>query len=200
MKLLPIERRVGGSNVHPETIVTEIVAYAQVDDNHHNHLRQFRWTQGNGGYPRRRAAGKKIVFLHQEVMQLAGIPAGRQTDHIDGDVLNNQTSNLRPASHRENGANRKLGKDSKTGYKGVSFDSRRGKYQVMLRVHGVMRFFRVLPSSLHSRPRLRRQGQRALRRIRSDQPITGFTASDRRLSPTNPDEARVEQWTTTALP
>lgn len=46
-------------------------------------------------------------------------PRGR-LDHRDGDFTNNRMVNLRRASHSQNMANRKLNKNSTTGFKGVT--------------------------------------------------------------------------------
>ena len=57
-------------------------------------------------------------------------------DHRDGNTLNNQRDNLRIATRTQNNANAKTPKDNRSGYKGVSFDKARGKYQAQCRVNG----------------------------------------------------------------
>jgi hypothetical protein len=57
-------------------------------------------------------------------------------DHIDGDILNNHAENLRWATHSENGMNRIKLKDNTSGFKGVSFNKRRGKWQAQIRKDG----------------------------------------------------------------
>lgn len=49
-----------------------------------------------------------------------GEPVPYEIDHIDTNKLNNQISNLRPATRSQTLANIGLRKDSKTGFKGVS--------------------------------------------------------------------------------
>jgi hypothetical protein len=58
-----------------------------------------------------------------------------QVDHIDRDTLNNKWENLRPASPRQNGANRKRGRNNTTGFKGVS-KMKSGRYRVMFTFPG----------------------------------------------------------------
>ena len=50
-------------------------------------------------------------------------------DHIDGNVKNNNVSNLRWATHSENGINKKMNPKNKTGYTGVKFDKRYNNYR-----------------------------------------------------------------------
>lgn len=53
-------------------------------------------------------------------------------DHIDGDRLNNETDNLRPATRIQNSRNRKLGRDNKSGIKGVSWKKPINKWVAQL--------------------------------------------------------------------
>ena len=60
----------------------------------------------------------RVVFL----MHKGYLPA--VLDHIDGDRANNRLDNLRPASLSQNQHNRKLNKNNKSGFKGVSYNSK----------------------------------------------------------------------------
>ena len=51
-------------------------------------------------------------------------------DHIDGNPLNNQLSNLRPANKSQNGFNRKMNSNSTSGHKGVSWDKQSRKWKI----------------------------------------------------------------------
>lgn len=64
------------------------------------------------------------------------ITGWQQTDHRDGDGLNNLRSNLREATQSQNLMNTRLRKDSQTGYKGVSWDKERRLYQARIFVAG----------------------------------------------------------------
>lgn len=62
-------------------------------------------------------------------------------DHIDGDASNNKWANLRHASHAQNMANQKKRKDNTSGYKGVTFDKRSGKWLAQIqceRKHSIL--------------------------------------------------------------
>jgi len=66
----------------------------------------------------RKGAGKtKTIYLHRFINNT---PEGLLTDHIDGDPLNNRKSNLRSVTAQENQHNRRVNKNSTSGYRGVS--------------------------------------------------------------------------------
>lgn len=69
--------------------------------------------------------------LHTFIMNT---PKGMEVDHINGNGLDNRTSNLRLCTHAQNQANRLKNKNKK-GFKGVYFDKRTSlnPYQAILR-------------------------------------------------------------------
>ena len=48
-----------------------------------------------------------------------GNPKGMDIDHIDGNSLNNRKENLRICTRSQNCSNKKVRRDSRSGYKGV---------------------------------------------------------------------------------
>jgi hypothetical protein len=81
------------------------------------------------------SSGKmKKMKMHRFVMDALKI---EEIDHRDGDGLNNQRCNLRICSRLDNAKNRKLDKDSMSGYKGVSWNKRLCKWQVSLRSNNI---------------------------------------------------------------
>jgi hypothetical protein len=62
-------------------------------------------------------------------------PEGFQCDHIDGNTLNNQKSNLRNVTCQQNGCNKSKCKNLFSKYKGVSRVKRDKKWQAYITVH-----------------------------------------------------------------
>jgi hypothetical protein len=93
-----------------------------VDDDDVALVAGFRWHYGCRGYAvrvtRDQDGRKKWVFLHRVLIDP---PPGLTVDHIDGDRLNNRRANLRVATHSQQRANTKVGKNSKSGFKGVTW-------------------------------------------------------------------------------
>lgn len=61
-------------------------------------------------------------------------PQGLMTDHIDGDTLNNQCSNLRTATVSENLRNRGKFSNNTSGFKGVSWRKSNKKWRAQIQV------------------------------------------------------------------
>lgn len=55
-------------------------------------------------------------------------------DHKNGDCLDNRKENLRIASRQENGRNRLINKNNKTGFRGVSLHVKTGKYWARINI------------------------------------------------------------------
>ncbi len=96
-----------------------------VDDEDYDFLSQFKWyadTYRRGQYAKRNiwnseTKKSKTQLMHRIIM---APNSTEQVDHIDGNGLNNQKSNLRLCSNSQNLRNRKEQKNNTTGYKGVS--------------------------------------------------------------------------------
>lgn len=105
-------------------IVLTSGATVKVDDEDFEFLNDFKWGQlgsksGKLTYACRgvRVNGKySKILMHRELM---GNPEGKMIDHINGDKLDNQKSNLRIVDRAKNLQNSKLRSDSKGKYKGV---------------------------------------------------------------------------------
>lgn len=69
----------------------------------------------------RRNGKWSTVWLHRLI---AGTPDGFETDHINGDGLDNRRENLRVVTHRQNALNSVKKKDAASRFKGVYYVAR----------------------------------------------------------------------------
>lgn len=120
---------------------------ALVDDGDFEYLNQWKWCaakkpqKGNDLFYAVRSyrcldgkCRQKQVKMHQELC--GPLPHGIMPDHIDGDGLNNQRSNLRVVTRRQNGQNRHQLKSSR--YPGVSLHKLTRKWAAYIVVNGGM--------------------------------------------------------------
>jgi hypothetical protein len=96
---------------------------ALVDDEDFERVIQFKWhaiwdgfNWYAGSYLGSRGQMKKVTRMHQLI-----IPGHARLDHRDGNGLDNQKSNLRPATNAQNTSNRRKHSGSNNTYKGVCF-------------------------------------------------------------------------------
>jgi hypothetical protein len=68
-----------------------------------------------------------------------------KTDHIDHDGLNNQRSNLRPATTAQNNHNQRPQRNTSSRFKGVTWHKRIGKWQAAIKVADKNRHLGVFP-------------------------------------------------------
>lgn len=114
--------------------------YALVDNRDYFLLSKFKWreiqvTKNNNIYAVRTDSKlKRVIYMHRQI--LGEIPKGKMTDHIDGDGLNNQRSNLRFATHSENMRNRKMALNNKSGFLGVSWNTTAKQWYATAKLNG----------------------------------------------------------------
>lgn len=83
--------------------------------------------------PRNKA--NRRIYMHKQILK---IKKGFETDHKDGNSLNNCKSNLRVATRSQNAANRGKQANNKSGFKGVILlkdQKRNKKYLSLIRVN-----------------------------------------------------------------
>ena len=108
---------------------------ALVDDDDYEYLSQWLWRFDRSGYAIRSfyvEGKKKRLYMHRFLMSPA---PGQVVDHIDGDGLNNQKSNLRCTSQSANMQNVRHVRN-KTGFKGVYSLRDSGKFYAQIRANG----------------------------------------------------------------
>ncbi len=113
---------------------------AFIDDEDYDRITEWKWC-----FNKKKGAGyavgkigdkceKRLVLMHQFIMNFPAPPL--EVDHIDGNMLNNQKSNLRLATRSE----QEINKGRKTEkYKGVT-KLRNGRWKAQFRVNGVMEY------------------------------------------------------------
>ena len=110
---------------------------ALVDDADYERLSQYSWCVRIDKRPGRnehtyaaRYVGpsyrRKTIFMHSEVCGYA------RPDHIDGDGLNNQKYNLRPATRSQNAANRSKREGFSSSFLGVSWSTKSQKWHAQI--------------------------------------------------------------------
>lgn len=119
----------------PQRIILARGQTALVDEEDYPRLSKHKWYLSTFGYvvragPRKNGWQTKI-YMHREVMSAT---EGMVVDHIRPDnKLDNRKSNLRPATVRQNGANRRVNQGEKTSrYKGVCWLRRLRKWRAYI--------------------------------------------------------------------
>jgi len=103
---------------------------AMVDPEDYEELKKYVWCasrRGKGIYACRRVR-RELILMHRVIMKA---PKGMIVDHIDGNGLNNCKSNLRLCTRAQNTYNSRP-RDGRSGFKGVAYDKRSGKYKAAI--------------------------------------------------------------------
>lgn len=113
--------------------------FALVDNEDYKKLSKQKWCVSSGYAVYGRSKGKNPLHfkMHRIIMNAK---KGEDIDHIDGNRLNNQKSNLRIADRTQNQMNRKIQVNNKSGYKGVTWCKRTNKWIVQIRVKTKTKF------------------------------------------------------------
>lgn len=82
----------------------------------------------------KKADGKRTaLYMHRVIMDAQ---PGEQVDHIDGNPLNNQRSNLRIVTNSQNRMNAGRQSNNTSGLRGVSWHKDSQKWYARIKVHG----------------------------------------------------------------
>lgn len=110
-----------------------------VDDEDYEKFGSMKWCSSN-------KRGKWYVTSKRGYLAriILNAPKGSFVDHIDGNPLNNQRSNLRLSTNQENLRNRGKTKKNTSGFKGVSWDKITKNWRAQIkfdyRIHFLGRF------------------------------------------------------------
>lgn len=115
--------------------------FALVDDKDFKWLNQFRWAITNNGYAVRRV-GNRLFQMHRQII---GTPSEFDTDHINGNKLDNRRCNLRVVTRSQNNANQKINSANTSGYKGVSWNKHLKYWSAYIKYNGkrIVKYFKT---------------------------------------------------------
>jgi hypothetical protein len=103
---------------------------ALLDDEDFENITQYKWYLAKNGYIGG-IVDNRVITLHRFI---AKTPEGMHTDHIDGNRLNNQKSNLRICTQAQNNKNMSPRENTAVGLKGVSY-CMSGRYRAHINVN-----------------------------------------------------------------
>ena len=106
---------------------------ALVDDEDFEGLSRYNWHARKDKQTFYAARGTLRGGVARTIMMHVAISGIKNVDHIDGNGLNNQRSNLRPASASQQAANRKKSNRNSSKYKGVSWNKRLKKWMAQIK-------------------------------------------------------------------
>lgn len=113
---------------------------ALIDESDAARVLAHRWSARPGGrtvYGQRSVRRPDGVRTKQSLHSF--ITGFAETDHIDGDGLNNRRSNLREASRGENKRNQRRYQSNTSGFKGVSWHRGHEKWSAYIGLDGKLR-------------------------------------------------------------
>lgn len=146
--------------------------FSKIDDEDYEKVKDFSWLifrNGRGVYARTvwmEGRSQRHCLLHRKILD---VPKNLVVDHIDGDGLNNQKSNLRAVTIAINSQNRvKPADNNKTGTNGVWFNKKVGRWMVertfnSKKLH--IGSFREKQDALLALERFNRTGEKSLKKI-----------------------------------
>lgn len=110
-----------------------------VDDDDLELVSKYKWWIVPQGYAvtkiKRNDGSRRTIGMHRIIL---GDPPTPAIDHINRNKLDNRKSNLRACSDSQNCRNKPTIKGKSSKHRGVSF--RRGRWQVVVRVNGVLKW------------------------------------------------------------
>lgn len=104
-------------------------------------LEKYKWYI-NGGYACRKVKTSEYkihtqqLYLHRVVAERMGLDLSQEIDHINLNKLDNRRTNLRFCTVSQNHYNTRVKSNNSSGYKGVSWHKRSGRWQAQIRFQG----------------------------------------------------------------
>lgn len=114
---------------------------ALVDDEDYDKIAHFSWQlfknhgrSKSGGFYAKTNLGTETIYMHQLIMPIEDVNI--TIDHRDGNGLNNQKHNFRPANKIQQGQHSKKRTAGSSVYKGVSYKTSSGKWVARIMLDG----------------------------------------------------------------
>ncbi len=114
--------------------------FALVDDEDYVELSKHKWCCGGRGYATRsrpRHDGIGVLYMHRVILKT---PDGMDSDHKNGDRLDNRRFNLRICTRTQNQQNRGKHKTKASEFKGVDWQKHIKKWRARIRIDGKLTY------------------------------------------------------------
>ena len=124
--------------------------FAIVDDEDFEELSKYRWCYKDGYATRGIAAGvrrRTTLLMHVVII---GKVNGLETDHINGNGLDNRRENLRHVTSSQNQQNRASCKNTSSQYKGVHWSKANKNWTSHIRIAGEKHHLGIYGSELEA--------------------------------------------------
>lgn len=109
--------------------------FAIVDEADYDWLKQWKWYCSKTGYAVRGVWENGKRFTKRMHRIIVNTPNAMETDHINGNRLDNRRCNLRICTTAQNQMNRGVQKNNQSGYKGVSYIGN-NKWKAIIKLEG----------------------------------------------------------------
>ena len=110
-------------------------ACASIDASDLHLVKKYKWCVNKDNIVATRLDERTMLSIWHLI--IGHPPEGMEVDHRNRNRLDNRRCNLRFATRLQNQANLSTRVNSETGFKGVNFDKRRGKYRARIGHNGM---------------------------------------------------------------
>ena len=111
-------------------------AYTIVGDADYEKINKFKWFYTGKYAVRWKRLSKdmrKMWYMQWDIV--GNPPKGFETDHINGNKIDNRRNNLRIVTHSQNQINRKMPQNNTSGFKGVCWDKIKQKWRADIKLN-----------------------------------------------------------------
>lgn len=123
-------------------VLTNSTIPCEVDNEDFDRVNQYKWrVHYQNGIPRSiMTTTNPTKKLTRYILEFSGPITWGVVDHIDRNIFNNKRSNLRLVSNSENAMNRPKQGNNTSGYKGVSWNRIKNKWEAYISVNRKRKF------------------------------------------------------------